>query len=83
MVKRIAIYLALVSATMYAATALGAPAAKPAAKDDMVFVAECNNGKKYYHKTGERRGACSGQSGVKVWADGTAPKSSGGRSAVR
>jgi len=48
-----------------------------------VYVAECRDGKRYYHPTGERRGACSGHQGVAVFADGTAPKSKGGRASYR
>jgi hypothetical protein len=53
--------------------ALGAtPAGVPAG---FKAVAVCNDGKTYYAKTNEHRGACSGHGGVKSWADGSPVKS--------
>ena len=54
--------------------AYAAPQAKPA-KDD-IHVATCNDGKEYYARTNEHRGACSGHKGVAKWADGTPVKAS-------
>lgn len=48
-----------------------------------VFVATCNDGMRYYHATGERRGSCSGHQGVAQFADGSAPKSKGKRGSYR
>ncbi len=48
-----------------------------------VYVAECRDGLRYYHPTGERRGACSGHGGVAAFADGTTPKSKGGKGSYR
>jgi hypothetical protein len=65
---------------IFAAVANAAPAAK--ADTGMTKVATCTDGKVYYHKTGERRGACSGHGGVATWADGT-PGHAGKRTAYK
>ena len=64
--------------TLGAAVASAAPAAK--LDNGKIHVATCNDGKEYYNLTGDHRGACSGHKGVKVFADGTVPKSRGGKS---
>lgn len=63
-----------------------ANAAPPPAKDataGMIETATCNDGKTYYSKTGEHRGACSGHGGVASWADGSEVKSKGRKTAYK
>jgi len=47
----------------------------------MIKVATCVDGKEYYAPTNEHRGACSGHGGVASWADGSAVRAKGGKSA--
>lgn len=73
-----------------AATAYGAPA-KPApdvqkgksGETGLIHVATCNDGKEYWAKTNEHRGACSGHGGVAVWMDGSPVKGSGRKTQYR
>jgi hypothetical protein len=80
--------LMLVTLGMFlASVANAAPPAKAAPVKDatagMVLTATCNDGKDYYSKTGEHRGACSGHGGVASWADGSEVKSKGRKTAYK
>ena len=70
--------LALSLSMFWTALAFAAPAVK------MEKAAECNDGKTAYSvNPAEHRGLCSGHGGVKVFADGTAPKSHAKRTDYR
>lgn len=70
----IGLWVGLMAAIVNAApAATPTPTAKPAPVG--VFTAVCKDGLKYYHVTGEHRGACSGHGGVASWADGSPVKS--------
>jgi hypothetical protein len=71
-----------------AATAYGAD--KPtdvqkskSGEDGLIRVATCNDGKEYWARTNEHRGACSGHGGVAAWADGSEVKSHGRKTSYR
>lgn len=49
----------------------------------MIHVATCNDGKEYWAKTNEHRGACSGHQGVAVWMDGSPVRSNGRKTSYR
>jgi hypothetical protein len=49
----------------------------------MIHVATCNDGKEYWAKTNEHRGACSGHGGVASWVDGSEVKSKGRKTSYR
>jgi hypothetical protein len=85
--KTIILSLSLaISSLAYAAPAAPKAPAAPAAADSsdgLVEVATCVDGKTYYNRSGEHRGACSGHKGVASWADGSPVKSGGGASSYR
>lgn len=77
--------------TLGACVANAAPA-KPTAtdtqhsvsgQDGQIHVATCNDGKEYWAKTNEHRGACSGHGGVATWADGSPVKSGARKTSYR
>lgn len=83
MYTRTKIALMLASLSMLGAAIANAAPPVPAkakdATDGMTHVATCNDGKEYYARTNEHRGACSGHMGVLSWTDGTPVKSHGGK----
>lgn len=73
-----------------AATAYAAPAARPtdvqkakSGETGMIHVATCNDGKEYWARTEEHRGACSGHGGVAAWSDGSPVKSGARKTSYR
>lgn len=54
-----------------------------AGQDGQIKVATCNDGKEYWSRTNEHRGACSGHGGVASWADGSPVKSNGRKTSYR
>lgn len=81
----LSLMFALASSTSFAAPAPKAPTVEKAKSgtDGMIRVATCNDGKEYWARTNEHRGACSGHGGVAVWADGSEVKSNGRKTAYK
>lgn len=52
-----------------------APVPSASKGDGKEHVATCNSGKEYWSSSTEHRGACSGEGGVKSWADGSPVRS--------
>lgn len=76
--------------TLGAAVANAAPVTKPtdvqkstSGVDGQIHVATCVDGKEYWARTNEHRGACSGHGGVAQWADGSEVKSKGRKTSYR
>jgi hypothetical protein len=90
MTKTLMIAMFASLATFATATAYATPA-KPAVdtkhsvsgQDGQIHVATCVDGKEFYSRTNEHRGACSGHGGVAAWADGSEVKSHGRKTSYR
>lgn len=90
MINTIAIVLGSVL-MLGSAYASGAPAAKrptdvqkgTSGQTGMIHVATCNDGKEYWARTNEHRGACSGHGGVATWTDGSPVKATGRKTAYK
>jgi hypothetical protein len=89
MVNTIAIVLG--SVLMLGSAYVGAaPAKRPtdvqqgkSGETGLIHVATCNDGKEYWAKTNEHRGACSGHGGVASWTDGSPVKAKGRKTSYR
>lgn len=51
--------------------------------DGQIHVADCVDGKQYWARTNEHRGACSGHGGVAAWADGSPVRAKGRTTSYR
>lgn len=82
--------IALMLASLFtfgAAVATAAPSVdvqhSKSGQDGQIKVATCNDGKAYWSRTNEHRGACSGHGGVAAWTDGSPVHSNGRKTSYR